>query len=65
MRKSDQELYDLVIGPPNPLNGRTHKATNEKHVWEGTEKTFLEAFTRADGTSLAPVAPQIDEEEAE
>lgn len=53
-RKSDGELYELTVSVPHPLHGRTHKAVNEVHTWEGESLDFAHAFTKADGTPLLP-----------
>lgn len=52
VRKSDGEEYALAVVPANPLNGRTHRAMNTAHYWEGTEEQFVKAFTKKDGEGL-------------
>lgn len=51
IRKSDGEKYALAISP-NDIMGRTHKAQNTKHYWEGTEPQFRDAFTEEDGSPV-------------
>lgn len=53
-RKSDGELYELTISPPNAITGRTHKAVNEIHTWEGVSMDFARDFTKEDGSTLLP-----------
>lgn len=53
-RKSDGELYELVVNLPHPITERTHKATNKIHTWEGTQTDFARDFTRANGDPLLP-----------
>lgn len=43
-RASDGEVYALAVVENDPL-GRTHKALNTAHFWEGTERDFLVEFT--------------------
>ena len=50
-RKSDGELYALAIVPDDRI-GRTHKATNTAHYWEGTEAQFREQFTEENGSPI-------------
>lgn len=45
-RKSDGEPYALAIVEDDPL-GRTHKAINNVHSWEGTEAEFKAAFVES------------------
>lgn len=52
VRKSDGEEYALAVVPMNPLNGRTHRAMNTAHYWEGTEEQFVKAFTKKGGEGL-------------
>jgi len=52
-RKSDGEEYALAIVQMNPLNGRTHRAMNTAHYWEGTLEQFLAAFTNKDGSPIS------------
>lgn len=53
-RKSDGELYELTVSPPHPITGRTHKAVNAVHTWEGSQMDFPRDFTKEDGTPLLP-----------
>lgn len=52
-RKSDGEEYALTVVKMNPLNGRTHRAMNTLHYWEGTEEQFTKAFTEKNGAAIA------------
>jgi hypothetical protein len=42
-RISDGEVYALAVVEADPL-GRTHKAINTLHFWEGTKSQFEKAF---------------------
>ncbi len=43
----DGELYALEIVEGDP-HGKTHKARNEAHFWEGTMAEFKASFDRVD-----------------
>jgi hypothetical protein len=43
----DGELYALEIVENDPY-GKTHKARNETHFWEGAQAEFKASFDRAD-----------------
>lgn len=51
IRKSDGEKYALAINETDWM-GRTHKATNTVHYWEGTQAQFLANFTTEDGKQI-------------
>lgn len=48
-RASDGEVYALAVVENDPL-GRTHKAINSLHYWEGTEDQFKKEFPQPDET---------------
>ncbi len=54
VRKSDGEIYELEMHAADPLTGRTHRAFNEVHQWEGDERMFCRDFIRQDGQPLMP-----------
>lgn len=43
VRSSDGETYALAV-VPGDINGRTHKAMNSEHYWEGTYEQFKKEF---------------------
>lgn len=50
------EEFALGIAPDDRL-GRTHKAMNNTHYWEGTESEFRNSFTEKDGKPIAEAKP--------
>lgn len=44
-RATDNEVYALAVVEHDPL-GRTHKAMNTVHYWEGTEAQFKKEFSK-------------------
>lgn len=45
LKESDGEVYGLCVVENDPL-GRTHKARNDEHFWEGTKAEFKEQFEK-------------------
>lgn len=51
-RKSDGEIYEMFVHPPDPLFNRTHMGQSAKYHWAGVLSQFIEAFDNEDGSSL-------------
>jgi hypothetical protein len=49
----DKEDYALAVVEDDPM-GRTHKALNSLHYWEGTREQFRAAFDVSDNDKRAP-----------
>jgi len=58
-RKSDGEVYALAVVEDDP-NGRTHKAINNVHYWEGTEHQFAMEFTEVGKEGAAKKIPSLN-----
>ena len=58
-RASDGEVYALAVVESDPL-GRTHKAMNSAHSWEGTERQFAIAFTEVGKEGEAKKLPDLE-----
>jgi hypothetical protein len=52
-KQSDGEEYALAVVEDDP-NGRTHKAKNSLHFWEGTKAEFRAQFDVKDNDKRAP-----------
>jgi hypothetical protein len=52
-KASDGEEYALAVVDDDPL-GRTHKALNSMHYWEGTKAEFREQFDVKENDKRAP-----------